>query len=636
MSALLAKPTSKEELEAFVTQNRKWLPSDVEQTLRSMNPIDQRRVIAAGTMSSVKNPSAVIQARVRKAREMEAQIVRGGPISAGALEGESRIVKPATREELEGFIKANERWLVGEAADILRAMSAVDQRRVMSGGTMSGCRDPVAVIQTRAKKAREMEAELENIAAGRTTTSATGQEPPPPVAPTPVFCEAAAAMHLYAPPEVVTRQASKFAPAACTADEDLNLVGDEKGIGGVVEMLKAKYGCAKGQRLKVIGETGSLLQFEGGKTAPKNHENTGWKWVVRKEESKIAVKVPEPVSEAARASFEVARRAAEAGLPLAAIQALAAQERAKKELAQQREPKAKDCNQEVELNVEGSSSSSSYSSSSSDEASDDEDGEKDGTGSGSSSSSSDSDSEEDGDEAEDASSSSSDSSSEAEQERKEEEIDQEVEVKSKKKQNKGRHKEQTEKEHKLEEKAASNTGDETRHVEKEKKGKREKAKDEAVTETGREEGGRQNREPRRETHRKKEIEKDGEQHLSTSQKMDKERSRSRSREHEKENGKAKEKNIKSDNDKQKDRRTGEKHREKESKPEKQASNERKEEKQKGKQDTETEREHQKDRRRGEEKRKNRDASADDGPRKAASKRCASSPSAGSRRKKPKR
>merc|ERR1712147_218695 len=48
--------------------------------------------------------------------------------------------------------------------------------------------------------------------------------------------------------------------------------------------MGAKYGCGKGQRLRVIGETCTLLQFDGGKTAPKNQEDKGWKWVTREEE----------------------------------------------------------------------------------------------------------------------------------------------------------------------------------------------------------------------------------------------------------------------------------------------------------------------------------------------------------------
>lgn len=275
------KPASAEELDAFLGQNRRWIPDDAEKVLRGMSGLDQRRVISGGTMSSVQNPVAVIQARVRKAKELEAAVSRsGGKVPAVLLGLESKLIKPATEEDLDGFIKANDRWLGDEAVQTLRSMSAFDQRRVISAGTMSGCRDPVAVIQTRAKKAREMEMELENLAAGKGPLL---KKEKPSQAPAPSFDEEAAAMHLYAPPEEVFAWESRFAPPPIE-DEDSALVGESPGVGGVVEILKAKYGCSKGQRIRVIGETHSLLQFEGGKTAPKNHEDSGWKWVIREEE----------------------------------------------------------------------------------------------------------------------------------------------------------------------------------------------------------------------------------------------------------------------------------------------------------------------------------------------------------------
>eukprot|EP00439_Symbiodinium_sp_Y106_P066383 s1784_g10.t2 len=110
-------------------------------------------------------------------------------------------------------------------------------------------------------------------------------------------------------------------------------------IAGVVEMLKAKYGCLKGQRARVIGETQSLLQFEGGKTAPKAHEGSGWKWVIREEEEskqsaaeaqlaalqKAAALQAEQV--AAHKAAELARAQAEAKAYAAAQEAMKAKVR---------------------------------------------------------------------------------------------------------------------------------------------------------------------------------------------------------------------------------------------------------------------------------------------------------------------
>lgn len=341
------KPASAEELDAFLGQNRRWIPDDAEKVLRGMSGLDQRRVISGGTMSSVQNPVAVIQARVRKAKELEAAVSRsGGKVPAVLLGLESKLIKPATEEDLDGFIKANDRWLGDEAVQTLRSMSAFDQRRVISAGTMSGCRDPVAVIQTRAKKAREMEMELENLAAGKGPLL---KKEKPSQAPAPSFDEEAAAMHLYAPPEEVFAWESRFAPPPIE-DEDSALVGESPGVGGVVEILKAKYGCSKGQRIRVIGETHSLLQFEGGKTAPKNHEDSGWKWVIREEEEvkqsaaqaqmaalKQAAAAQLAQVEAAKAA-ELARAQAEAKAYAAAQrEAIRSKEHAK---PKQKEPKA--------------------------------------------------------------------------------------------------------------------------------------------------------------------------------------------------------------------------------------------------------------------------------------------------------
>mmetsp|Transcript_19259 Transcript_19259/g.41488 ORF Transcript_19259/g.41488 Transcript_19259/m.41488 type:complete len:487 (-) Transcript_19259:17-1477(-) len=309
LEGITVDPATPEELENFVAQNKRWLLDEAEKILRGMSPLDQKRVISAGTMSSVREPVAVIQARVRKAREVETQIGRGqgagsaivggssaAIVGTGARVGMSDLVlpKPATKEEVEAFLKLNERWMQGEAVDLLRSMNPVDQKRVMSGGTLSGCRDPVAVIQTRAKKAREMELELANLEAGKRVDT--------PTVAAPQFSTVTASMHLYAPPEVVDQEDSRFAPPPIPTiahhdDGALTAVNDS-GVGAIVEILKAKYGCAKGQRLRCIGETGTLLQFEGGKTAPKDHEGKGWKWVPvpKKTEPKPA---PKPVVPAA-------------------------------------------------------------------------------------------------------------------------------------------------------------------------------------------------------------------------------------------------------------------------------------------------------------------------------------------------
>lgn len=335
----VTKPASKEELESFISQNKRWLPEDAEKVLRDLPAVDQKRVISAGTMSSVKNPAAVIQARVRKARELEIQLGRPAGAARGApgapLDGAFRgLSKPATKDELDAFVKGNERWLQGEGEKILRAMSPEDQKRIIAAGTMSGCRDPVAVLQTRAKKAREMEMEVVSMESSR---QAAPKEEPPQVLPQQHVDESTAMMHILAPLEEVSRQESRFASSTGKVAEDAaSIAGEDCGVGGVVEIVKAKYGCGKGQRFRVIGETSTLLQFEGGKTAPKDHENKGWRWVLREEEEAKLL--------AQRAAEEQRRRAEQAAKEKAAREAakkLAEEEAAIRKALQAQAEKAK-------------------------------------------------------------------------------------------------------------------------------------------------------------------------------------------------------------------------------------------------------------------------------------------------------
>eukprot|EP00747_Dinoflagellata_sp_TGD_P180211 gnl/TRDRNA2_/TRDRNA2_32277_c0_seq1.p1 gnl/TRDRNA2_/TRDRNA2_32277_c0~~gnl/TRDRNA2_/TRDRNA2_32277_c0_seq1.p1 ORF type:complete len:282 (+),score=52.79 gnl/TRDRNA2_/TRDRNA2_32277_c0_seq1:115-960(+) len=57
------------------------------------------------------------------------------------------------------------------------------------------------------------------------------------------------------------------------------MAGNLCGVGDVVEVLRAKYGCRRGDRLRVLGESRMLWKLEGGKTIPKIHDQIGWRWV---------------------------------------------------------------------------------------------------------------------------------------------------------------------------------------------------------------------------------------------------------------------------------------------------------------------------------------------------------------------
>eukprot|EP00439_Symbiodinium_sp_Y106_P026242 s4703_g3.t1 len=277
------EPATKDEVENFISANNRWIEDSAAVELRNMPPEDQRRVINGGTLVSCRDAVGVMRSRVRQAKEKEA-ILSGAHLAENAAASSGRLSRPASKDEVEAFIASNRRWMTPESEEILKLMNPHDQKRVISAGTLSGCRDPVAVLQTRAKRAREMEIEFELIASGKKV------EPPKPAAetmPMPVFSAEAAHAFIHAAPQEVRSENSRFAPPPETDPDSFvtevlegPLTSEVKGIGGVIEMLRAKYGCSKGQRLRVIGETSALLQFEGGKTAPKNHEGMGWKWII--------------------------------------------------------------------------------------------------------------------------------------------------------------------------------------------------------------------------------------------------------------------------------------------------------------------------------------------------------------------
>lgn len=62
-------------------------------------------------------------------------------------------------------------------------------------------------------------------------------------------------------------------------------VSNIEGVGGVVEIARASYGCRRGDRLEVVGESRKLWKLMGKKTIPKDHEGAGWTWVLEVEQA---------------------------------------------------------------------------------------------------------------------------------------------------------------------------------------------------------------------------------------------------------------------------------------------------------------------------------------------------------------
>jgi len=133
---------TQEDVDEFVVENRQWLTEEAEDVLRNMVPKDQASVIREGSMSNCRDPVAIIKSRawqghLRKNREWV----------------EERKALPIDMA-VEDFLEANAGMVNEEAEQVIRSMSPTSQRHVIDGGSLSGCRDPVAIIKTRAKQGK--------------------------------------------------------------------------------------------------------------------------------------------------------------------------------------------------------------------------------------------------------------------------------------------------------------------------------------------------------------------------------------------------------------------------------------------------------------------------------------------------
>jgi len=71
--------------------------------------------------------------------------------------------------------------------------------------------------------------------------------------------------------------------ARSRSEEERSEAAKIRGVGGVIEILEDKYGCRKGQQLRVVGEKGGCWTLQhkskSGKQVDKGHLGWGWKWV---------------------------------------------------------------------------------------------------------------------------------------------------------------------------------------------------------------------------------------------------------------------------------------------------------------------------------------------------------------------
>ncbi|CAK9045204.1 unnamed protein product [Durusdinium trenchii] len=132
----MANPTE-DELEDFIKDNN--VDSRAASDLRDCTGEVQRKVIARGDLSSARNPSAALLARIRDARNS------GGTVTRGHHAGGST-------PELEEFIAHNK--VDESAADSLRSCSPEVQRTVIARGELKTARNPSSALLSRIRDAK--------------------------------------------------------------------------------------------------------------------------------------------------------------------------------------------------------------------------------------------------------------------------------------------------------------------------------------------------------------------------------------------------------------------------------------------------------------------------------------------------
>ncbi|CAJ1451747.1 unnamed protein product [Effrenium voratum] len=136
---LAAEQPTAEEIDAFVIVNRKFLSDEAEETFRNMDGLDQKHVIAEGSLSNCKDPVAIIKSRAR-----------GGFLKAHIDWMHSH--RDSSHEDvLDSYIEANVDWMTEEAEELLRSLSFNHLWKVIDFGSLQNCRDPAAIIRIRLK-----------------------------------------------------------------------------------------------------------------------------------------------------------------------------------------------------------------------------------------------------------------------------------------------------------------------------------------------------------------------------------------------------------------------------------------------------------------------------------------------------
>ncbi|CAK0866667.1 unnamed protein product [Prorocentrum cordatum] len=133
------------EVEDFIRAND--VDSRAAEDLKDCVPEIQRKVLARGDLSTARNPSAALLARIRDARVE----VRGGGGGNDAHRAGGSVGLPSTKD-IDDYVTSSG---VGErAAEALRTASPTVKRIVLASGPITGAADPSAVLMDRIEGAR--------------------------------------------------------------------------------------------------------------------------------------------------------------------------------------------------------------------------------------------------------------------------------------------------------------------------------------------------------------------------------------------------------------------------------------------------------------------------------------------------
>jgi len=281
-----AKRRLQKDVDFWICDNKRQLNDAAISKLRAMSPADQRRVIGGGPLEIWKDLGLLFRTRASAGRERERELAERKGVDAG------KFARDASKEELQTWLSANQEYVDNTALREFEALEPPDQWRVISEGPLRECVDAAYALEQRAKHSSELATEVVEIFQKRQQQhqqkdTAKAAAPAPPVVAPHVSAMMQDVYTRYVGPEVPAHQ--RRCGGFGKAPEPLPppLVGSTKGVGGVVEVLKQKYGCSKGQRLKVVGDNGGpagIWLLESDKSVPKTHwKEGGWKWVLELE-----------------------------------------------------------------------------------------------------------------------------------------------------------------------------------------------------------------------------------------------------------------------------------------------------------------------------------------------------------------